>query len=678
VVGQEHPPVRELRYCLYGAAIIVITGVALGIGLHWPAWLTGKSAAVVYALLLAALGIGLVARARGIGIGLLIQGHDKTGADDAGLGAFVRARLYSLGSQEPKGILVAQQTDTSTLPSGALGLIPAGTLAKLATLFISLFAPPTPWRVDVTEQEDGSIVVSVRRNGRVADAAVIRPSTLELPSKQANGGNGGADAADSTPAAGADASGGDPGGSGAGGDWTAELRSAAATFILLSLAKRYYHLQAGLCGATDWRSVALQVIATDPACRLSEKDRHAVLVHAVADDRGNKAAELALLSDSYRTASSPDDLADFATKLERLLVLLPEDNEGTLPLRLRSCFNMIVACVNFAVSLTDKGSVSVRGKQLGEAEVRSEACAALKKAKKQVVYLLEFWRQKEEMRKKYEVLWQSMYASVYFAAKSISAELHRTCHDDEAARIPHAEEAGELLAEVNMPLLAHYEHACCLTRGRRMVGAAKAAEYWEALDELEMAVADPVMLRWARRDPSLAELHDVDLVRLACSTVGEAAGEAAAAPDPAKIVARFKDLVGAPVPADFLSLSPFAAYRDALSLCGIHDAARLQRTPGRDLRSELNITDGQVARWREVTDLYEMVGACRPGGNGATGAVFLLLQADLDSVSALCDALKPPESLQEDLLNRARDWAVVAPGEQEIGTWGAYLGVPQH
>jgi hypothetical protein len=143
-------------------------------------------------------------------------------------------------------------------------------------------------------------------------------------------------------------------------------------------------------------------------------------------------------------------------------------------------------------------------------------------------------------------------------------------------------------------------------------------------------------------------------------------------------VARFKDLVGAPVPSDFLSLSPFAAYRDALALCGIHDAARLQRTPGRELRAELNITRGQVARWREVTDLYEMVGACRPDGNGATGAVFLLLQADLDSVSALCDALNPPESLRENLLDRARDWAVVAPGEQEIGAWGAYLSVSQH
>jgi uncharacterized membrane protein YgcG len=678
VVGQHRPPRWGLGYCLYIATLLFITALALGIALHWPAaWLSGKFAVAACVLVLAVLGIWIVGRTRGVGIGLLIQGHDKTGADDAGLGAFVRARLYSLGSQEPKGILVAQQTDTSTLPSGALGLIPAGTLAKLAALFVSLFTPPTPWRADVTEQADGSIVVSVRRNGRVAQAAVIRPTTLELPSKQANGGNGGAGAADSTPAAGADASGGDPGGSGAGGDWTTELRSAAATFILLSLSRRYYHLRAGLCGATDWRSVALQVIASDPACQLSAKDRHAVLVHAVADDRGNKAAELALLSDSYRTASSPDDLADFATKLERLLGRLPEDNEGTLPLRLRSCFNMIVACVNYAVSLTERQAVWVRGKQLDEAAVRSEARAALMKAKTQVVYLLDFWS-RQEMRDKYTVLWQSMYATVYFAAKSISAELHRTCRDDQEARIRHAEEGSKLPDGVNMTLLAHYENACALTRGRRKRGAAKAAEYAEALDELEIAVADPVMLRWARRDPSLAELHDVDLVRQACSTAGEAPGEATAPPDPVKIVARFKDLVGAPVPPDFLSLSPFADYRDALALRGIHDAARLQRTPGRNLRSELCITRGQVARWRAVTDLYRMAGACGPGGNGATGAVFLLLQADLDSVSAVSDALKPPEKLRENLLGLARDWAVVAPGKEEVGTWGRYLGVPQH
>jgi hypothetical protein len=669
----DRPPLRGLRYGSI-AVLILIAGPGPGIGRrHWSG-LSGKHAAVIYAVLLAMLGIWIVARARGIRIGLLIQGHDKTGADDAGLGAFVRARLYSLGSQEPKGILVTQQTDTSTLPSGALGLIPAGTLAKLAALFLSLFTAPTPWRVDVTEQADGSIVVSMRRNGLVAEAVVIRPATLELPSRQANGDNAGAGPEASTPAAGADPSGGDPGGSGAGRDWTTELRAAAATFILLCLSERYFHLKAGLCGATDWRSVALQVIESDPACQLSAKERHAALVHAVADDRGNKAAELALLNDSYRTASSPDDLADFATKLERLLDRLPEDNEGTLPLRLRSCFNMIVACINYAVSLTERPGVSLRGKQLDEAAAQAEARDALMKAKTQVVYLLGFWLQKK-MRDKYTVLWQSMYAAVYFAAKSVAAELHRICQDDEAARIPQVEEGSTLLAGVNMTLLAHYEHACCLTRGRMKRGAAKAEEYGEALDELEIAVADPVMLRWARRDPSLAELHDVDLVREACST----AGEAAPPPDPVKIVTRFKDLVGDPVPPDLLSLSPFAGYRDALALRGIHDAARLRRTRSWELRSELSLSRGQVARWREVTDLYQMIGACQPaGGNGATGAAFLLLLAGLDSVPAVRDALKPPEKLREDLLSRARDWAVVAPGKEEVGTWATHLGARQH
>jgi len=665
----DRPRLHGLRYGSM-AALILIAGLAPSIGRsHWPG-LSGKPAAVTYAAVLAALGILIVAGARGIRIGLLIQGHDKTGADDAGLGAFVRARLYSLGSQEPKGILVTQQTDTSTLPSGALGLIPAGTLAKLVALFLSLFTPPTPWRVDVTEQIDGSIVIAVRRNGRVADATVIRPSSLELPSKQANGGDGGADAGDSTPAAGADPSGSGSAGSGAGGDWTAELRTAAATFTLLVLSRCYYHLRAGLCGATEWRSVALQVIASDPACQLSAEDKHAVLVHAVADDRENKAAELALLSDSYRTASSTDDLTEFAAKLEELLTRLPDDDEGTLPLRLRSRFNLIVAYVNYAVSLTEE--------QPDDADALSEARAAVMKAKTQVTYLLNFWS-RQEMRDKYTGLWQSMYAAVNFAAKAIAAELHRTCGDGAAAGIDYVDKESDLPPGVNMTLLARYENACALTRGRGKHGAKKAAEYEAALDELKIAVADPSMLMWARCDPSLAVLHDVDMVRQECRTAGETPeGEAKTAAKAFKLVTRFKNLVGEPVPADFLLLSPFAAYQDALALRGIHDAARLRRTRDGELCSELKITRGEVARWREVTDLYRMADAYpAAGGNGdrATGAVFLLLGADLDSVAAVRNALASPDKLRKDLRDLARGWAVVAPGEEEIGAWRTYLHV---
>src|SRR5205085_2286916 len=85
VVGRDRPPVRRLGYFLYIATLVFIAGLVLDIArLHWPTgWLTGKHAAVTYALVLAALGVWIVGRARGIGIGLLIQGHDKTGADDA-------------------------------------------------------------------------------------------------------------------------------------------------------------------------------------------------------------------------------------------------------------------------------------------------------------------------------------------------------------------------------------------------------------------------------------------------------------------------------------------------------------------------------------------------------------------------------------------------------------------
>jgi hypothetical protein len=329
---------------------------------------------------------------------------------------------------------------------------------------------------------------------------------------------------------------------------------------------------------------------------------------------------------------------------------------------------LIVAYVNYAASVT--------GEQPEDAALQSKAHDALMGAKKQTEYLLGFWSEKAN-QDKYTALWQSMYASVNFAAKVITAELHRAGRDGDGIR--HVEASG-LPAGVKMTLLARYENACALTRGREKHGAAKAEEYDEALAELEVAVADPVMLMWARSDPSLAELHDIDQVKQACSGTGEtAAQQAETAAKAFKIVARFKELVGDQVPADFLSLSPFAAYRDALALRGIHGAARLQQTRGRELRSELSITPGVLARWREVTDLYQMAGACPPpDGNGATGAVFLLLEANLDSMAAVSSALSSPAQLRHDLLDKARKWAVAAPGEEEIGTWGRHLGVPPH
>ena len=317
-------------------------------------WLNGQFSSMIYVALLAVIGIVIASRVRGIGIGMLIKGHDKNSGDDAGLGAFVQARLYSLGSKRPGGILITQQTDVSTLPSDALSLIPDGTFAKLAALFISLFTPATPWRVDIAEQFDHSVIVSVRRNGAVAATEVIRARALGLPTQRSDEANAIANQKSVTQAraTSSDSSGAPSTDSDTASDWTAELRTAAAAFILLVLAKRYYHLKAGLSGATHWQSVALQVIASEPTSRLSIEERRALLLRAIAHDSGNKAAELALLSTTYRTAASPSDHQKFAARFDDLLKRIQDqdgqDPKDISPLELRLRFNLMAALGNYA------------------------------------------------------------------------------------------------------------------------------------------------------------------------------------------------------------------------------------------------------------------------------------------------------------------------------------------
>ena len=128
-----------------------------------------------------------------------------------------------------------------------------------------------------------------------------------------------------------------------------ELRTAAAAFVLLTLLERYYHLRAGLSGAHEWRSVAMQVIASDPACRLSADDKRALLAKAVSEDDGNMAAQLAWLNISYRTTADQLTNRQFAERLFKLLGKVPNE-EGMWPLRLRLRFNLLFALLNEAAS----------------------------------------------------------------------------------------------------------------------------------------------------------------------------------------------------------------------------------------------------------------------------------------------------------------------------------------
>ena len=681
------------------AAGALIVGV-IGLWWHYPR-LDGRLMPGVYAPLLALLGVVIVGRVRGIGMGLVLQGHDKNGGDDAGLGASVQARLYTLASHGPAGIQVTQHTDVSTLPQEALSLIPEGTLARLAALFISLFTPATPWRADVTEQSDGSIVISILRNGVAADAVVVRPSTLSLSEKSASNAGTGSNADDATPVGGDSPGGSSPARPDTATDWTVELRTAAAAFILLTLSERYYHLRAGLSGAHEWRSVAMQVIASDPACRLSADDKRALLAKAVSEDDGNMAAQLAWLNISYRTTADQLTNRQFAERLFKLLGKVPNE-EGMWPLRLRLRFNLLFALLNEAASfdrLEVRPSSHSRVIDKDTAKVRD----VLKAAAEQAGHLVVFWQDLEN-QKAFPELWQDMGAAVTAAAKGVVMEWERRFSDQMKVGWTESKNSG-VGKKAKKTLSARYEHACTLV-GYAAISARRRQSclYNQALDELKMVTAVPEFRTWARSDPSLAELRDIDTIRKAlCRSTDAAAGadctrkaaelptvsatmrvlaaEYASGPllSASDIVERFKSLTGAPCPADFLALSPFAGHRAAIEERGIHSAAELsQKAP--TLVSELGITDGVAARWLEVADLYTWLRGVPPASDQSndtakrdritTALVFVLMEAKLDSVPALQQELGSGlDQFRARLLECARPWAVVVPGTQEISCW---------
>jgi hypothetical protein len=188
-------------------------------------------------------------------------------------------------------------------------------------------------------------------------------------------------------------------------------------------------------------------------------------------------------------------------------------------------------------------------------------------------------------------------------------------------------------------------------------------------------------------DPSLAELRDIDtmteLLRRPATATG-ANGEPnpadVAAMKAAEYVGRFKGLTGEPCPAGFLKLAPFAARRADIEERGIHSAADLGRTTAATLVSELGITGGVAARWRQLAQLYTWLREVPPANDVAdpdtvtTALVFLLMAANVDSVAALKWELQRDRGngvgqFRARLLDSAQPWAVVVPAGNDIRCW---------
>ena len=169
-----------------------------------------------------------------------ISDSSSTATDE--LSASVRTRLHAhrLGRRRPASNSRRPPT-CRACPDDAITLLPDGTLRKAVTVLANLATPATPWRLPSPSPTTAASPCSCSATAGSPRRPSCAAPQLALPPLAAD--------AEQTAAT------------------RAPVRTGAAAFVLLELAKRHPQLFVGLCGATRWRSVAQQLVAAGPATR---------------------------------------------------------------------------------------------------------------------------------------------------------------------------------------------------------------------------------------------------------------------------------------------------------------------------------------------------------------------------------------------------------------------------
>jgi hypothetical protein len=226
--------------------------------------------------LLALITIVIVATAFGQLPRLQVEVIREGGGTDEPATRYLLSRLRTLGKEQSPDSSPArsagtfsqlQQQDLSGVPGGPVG----GALAKL------LFAlrPDLAWQAKVSLVDDHRIAMQLSRLGRLYAADVFSRSDLGLRTGNLEGPADQQLRIDQA---------------------HAQMLTGAAAFILLELGKTDPRVNEPLCGARDWRSVALQVIAAS-ASLAEHEEKSALLRLALKIDPDNGMARYEYIRD---------------------------------------------------------------------------------------------------------------------------------------------------------------------------------------------------------------------------------------------------------------------------------------------------------------------------------------------------------------------------------------------
>ncbi|KFD42768.1 hypothetical protein IU11_17875, partial [Cellulosimicrobium sp. MM] len=271
---------------------------------------------------LAALGVLLVATVLATRLRLTIEvtsgrSGDRTTSHEGTGGARLVALLGELGAEPPRGLEVPRGTDISALSGSALSELPQGAFVKAVVSLAQGVVGSVPWRVTVEERDADHLAVVVTRNGRAAGSAALdRAGLLRF------------DPEDPTSAAAAA---------------QVDLYRAAAAVVLLTLARHHAGFE-GLCGATSWRSLALQYVAQSDLADAPDRERE-LLARAVDVDPRNDLAQVALAHAEGRHHTLREDLDAYGRWLDRF-VARTAGRSGHRSLRLRAQYSRAATTVN--------------------------------------------------------------------------------------------------------------------------------------------------------------------------------------------------------------------------------------------------------------------------------------------------------------------------------------------
>ncbi|HEY2522641.1 MAG TPA: DUF4332 domain-containing protein [Streptosporangiaceae bacterium] len=574
----------------FGLAAAAIGGTAyLGVSGHQ----SGSAAGDWWLVLLVANGtlviIGCLLSAWYLRSGSVVQFSvtNESGNADNTACAFLAGRLQALGAKPPRGFDLPEGTDVTSL-TNVLTLLPGGGMLSALAGLLQARVPTAPWRAVVTLVDKERFLVTLHRNGRLLDTVLADREALFFPNLVSG--------QDSPPAAAAYAELID----------RCDLLTIAAAVILVSMAMADDRspLRRGLNGATDWRSVAGQVLATGQGLSGNEDFGKALLERAVDIDPGNLSARVARVNMDGRRASDAASRRDFATRIGDLAEVPALREPGYEALRLRVLYSSAAGWSN--VYLDDQSAQTwCRARDwtarfIGELYDLTET---RRFSRGKAVQSLA-----QRFRPQAYILWTALGG---FDACPPPGGFGAVDQAKIRATVSGWQPTGPQTSAIS------YAQACY---------QAVREQYAAALRSLRQAVeVDDGLRTWAQSDPSFTRLR-------------------------ANRPREFLAIVGVRPPATFTEVGPMARYTKQLNDIGVHNAVDLNALTCDDAKLKLfaqavGVPELVAERWRNIAGLATLPRGPEPG------QLNLLVTVGVDSISALHAAV------EKDLTRLLRDLA---------------------